>query len=83
MLFDFKTEVGCCIRNKEEVLKISVRFKDDDTPPSADSNSSQVNTIPGSADPGIVLTWDEFFMGLAKLQCVYCNDNDRNPGKRV
>ncbi len=36
-----------------------------------------------SAKSTLRLDWNEFFMGLAMLQCVYCNDNDRKPGQRV
>ena len=35
------------------------------------------------ADPKFVLYWEEFFMGLAQLQCVYCNDDDPNPKQKV
>ena len=35
------------------------------------------------APPHLVLTWDEFFMGLAELQFVYSNDSDSNPKCKV
>ena len=35
------------------------------------------------AEPNLVLTWEEFFMGLAELKKVYCNDNDSNPSVKV
>ncbi len=35
------------------------------------------------ASPDLVLTWEEFFMGLAELQCVFCNVHDSNANAKV
>ncbi len=35
------------------------------------------------ADPKLWLTGEEFFMGLAELQRVYCNDDDPKPQNKV
>ena len=66
-----KTEDDPAPRNKSITLKLSDRMK----------NTDKNTNIP--AAPDWVLTWEEFFMGLAELQRVFCNVHDSNANAKV
>ena len=61
--------------NKPITLKLSKRMEDVNGDTDTDTDKA--------ASPDLVLTWEEFFMGLAELQRVFCNVHDSNANAKV
>ena len=72
-ILDLKTEVQCEITRDDKNIPLTL----------SDRMSKAEDKAKERANFNLRLIWDEFFMGLAMLQCFYCNDNDRKPGQRV